>query len=389
MNHWRRHVILYKIIRVLLYPFTGLIFGLKSEEAPHIEGPCLIISNHTMDMDPVLLSRSFPRHLYFLASEHIFSWGWKSRVIEWIAGPISKMKGSTDISAVKEVLRRVKNGHDICIFAEGNRSFTGVTKPIVPATGKLVKACRTTLVTYRFEGGYFTSPRWASKNRRGRMKGYVVGVYPFNEIESLSDLEINELIQRDIHEDAYLRQQEEHIAFRGKNLAEWLELSLYICPGCQAIGSLKSEANNFFCENCKLSATIDEYGWINGSDIPFHTVTEWDDWQNEKMREIALSAGDEAVFSDEEQTVFEVNQNSHERKELINETLLMYNNRLAVGNKVFLFQDILDLNVHGKQSLVFTSKGIHYEITSKLPRSARKYVTFYQYITGAGEIRRI
>jgi len=389
MKHWRRHVILYKIIRGILYPFTGLIYGLRSEKAPFIKEPCLILSNHTMDIDPVLLSRSFPKHLYFLASEHIFSWGWKSQVIEWVAGPISKMKSAADASAVKEVLRRVKNGHSICIFAEGNRSFTGVTKPIVPATGKLVKACRTTLVTYRFEGGYFTSPRWASKGRRGRMKAYVVGVYPYTEIEELSDIEINELIQRDLHEDAYLRQQKDPIPFKGKNLAEWLELSLYLCPVCETIGTLKSEGNNFFCRNCQMRSTMDEYGWLHSSSLPFHTVTEWDNWQREKMREISFKTGEGKAFSDIEQTLYSVDSYSHGRNEVAQGTLAMYKNRLIIGDKEFSFQDILDLNVHGKQSLVFSSQGINYEITSNNLRSARKYVTFYQYITGTGDIRRI
>ena len=389
MKPWRRHVILYKIIRMLLYPFTGLIYGLKSEKAPYIKEPCIILSNHTMDTDPILLSRSFSKHLYFLASEHIFSWGWKSRIIEWVADPISKMKGDTDVSAVKELMRRIKNGHDICIFPEGNRSFTGTTKPIVPATGKLVKACRTTLVTYRFEGGYFTSPRWAAKGRRGKMKGYVVGVYPYGDIEPLTDLEINELIERDIHEDAYLRQQEAPIAFKGRKLAEWLEVSLYICPLCQAIGSLKSKGEDFYCNNCDMRSSIDEYGFIYGPGLPFNTLVEWDRWQGDKMEELASTIGQEMAFSDEGETLFLVDRYSHIRKKVAYGNLAIYSNRLIIGNKEFLFEDILDLNVHGKQTLVFSSQGDSYEIISKTPRSARKYVSFFQYITGRGDVRRI
>ena len=389
MNHWRRHVILYKIIRMVLYPFTGLIYGLKSEKAPYIKEPCIILSNHTMDTDPLLLSRSFPNHLYFLASEHVFSWGWKSRIIEWVADPISKMKGDTDVSAVKELMRRIKNGHDICIFPEGNRSFTGTTKPIVPATGKLVKACRTTLVTYRFEGGYFTSPRWAAKGRRGKMKGYVVGVYPYGDIEPLTDLEINQLIERDIHEDAYLRQQEAPIAFKGNRLAEWLEVSLYICPLCESIGTLKSKGDDFYCSNCDMCSSIDEYGFIHGAGLPFNTLVEWDSWQGDKMEELSSTIGQEMAFSDEGETLFLIDKFSHIRKEVAHGNLEMYSNRILMGNKEFLFEDIRDLNVHGKQTLIFSAQGDNYEIISKTPRSARKYVSFFQYITGRGDIRRI
>lgn len=389
MKHWRRHALLYKIIRNVLYPFTGLIYGLKSEKAPNIKGPCLIMSNHTMDMDPVILTRSFPRHIYFLASEHILSWGWKSRVIEWVASPISKVKGAADIGAVKEVIRRIKKGHSVCIFPEGNRSFTGITKPIMPATGKLVKACGTTLVTYRFEGGYFTSPRWASKGRRGKMKGYIVGVYPYGDIKNLSDIEINHLIERDIYEDAYLRQQENPIPFKGRNLGEWLELSLYICPICEKIGCLKSEKNRFYCGNCDMSSTIDEYGCFQKDFLPFHTVVEWDCWQKEEMRKIASKINGAIAFSDENESLFLVDSCSHKREKLTSGRLSIHGNGLVICDKEFLFDDILDMNVHGKQTLVFSSGAGNYEITSNIPRSARKYVTLYQYITGKGDIGRI
>ena len=64
-------------------------------------------------------------------------------------------------------------------------------------------------------------------------------------------------------------------------------------------------------------------------------------------------------------------------------------NSCSDGNNEFLFEEVLDLNVHGKQSLVFSSRGNHYEIFSEIPRSARKYVIFYQYITGKADITRI
>lgn len=342
-----------------------------------------------MDIDPVILTRSFPRHLYFLASEHVLSWGWKSRVIEWVASPISKVKGAADIRAVKEVMRRIKKGHSVCIFPEGNRSFTGTTKPIMPATGKLVKACGATLVTYRFEGGYFTSPRWASKRRRGKMKGYIVGIYPYGDIENLSDKEINDLIEGDIYEDAYMRQQENPIPFKGKDLGEWLELSLYICPICNTIGFLKSKENRFYCDCCNMCSTIDEYGWIHSDSLPFHTVVEWDSWQKDKMRELASKIEGEMAFSDNNETLFLVDSFSHGREEIANGSLSMFSNRIVVGNKEFPFDEILDMNVHGKQTLIFSTQGHNYEINAKTPRSARKYVTFYQYITGKGDIRRI
>ena len=389
MEHAKRHIVLYRIIRLILYPFSGWIFRIKSEKANRIQGPCLILANHNINVDPILISRSFPHHMYFLASEHVLSWGWRSVVIDWVAGPVSKLKSTADAGAVKDVMRRIRKGHSICIFAEGHRSFNGVTHPIAPATGKLVKVCQTTLVTYRFEGGYFTSPRWAAKNRKGEMKGYVVGVYPFEELKHMSDKEINELIQRDLHEDAYARQKETPIAYRGKNLAEWLEITLYMCPSCGEIGTLRSKGNDFFCTACSLCSTIDEYGILHGKNLPYHTVTDWDNWQVEEMAGVAQQLGTKKAFSDPGQMLYLMDPVSHKRIQLAMGTLCLYGDRITLGEYVFPFEEIIDMNVHGKQSIVFSSGNAHYEIKSKFPRSARKYVVLYKYLTGNGDVRRV
>ncbi len=134
----------------------------------------------------------------------------------------------------------------MCLFAEGNRSYNGVTGPIFPATGKLAKATGASLVTYRFEGGYLTTPRWSRSTRKGNMRGYVVNVYSPEQLKTMSPEEVNQRIREDIMEDAFDRQLTMPYRYKGKDLAKGLEHALYFCPKCGKTGTLHSSKKHFF-----------------------------------------------------------------------------------------------------------------------------------------------
>jgi hypothetical protein len=71
-----------------------------------------------------------------------------------------------------EIMRATKKGKSVCIFAEGVRTWDGVTNPILPSTASLIKAAKCGLVTYRVTGGYFVSPNWSEGGtRRGPISG--------------------------------------------------------------------------------------------------------------------------------------------------------------------------------------------------------------------------
>jgi hypothetical protein len=54
--------------------------------------------------------------MYFVASEHIFRWGLLSKLIVFLQAPIARLKATADTSAVRQVLRRLQEGHSVCIF---------------------------------------------------------------------------------------------------------------------------------------------------------------------------------------------------------------------------------------------------------------------------------
>lgn len=371
----RRHRLCWQLFRFLARPFVAVALRFTPEKAPDIDAPVLVLANHNTDFDPALVALSFKRQMYFVASEHAFRWGWITRLLGYLFAPMPIVKGGGDLRATMDILRTLRGGKNLCIFAEGNRSVDGVTAAISPATGLLAKS-GVDLVTYRLEGGYFTHPRWARSRRKGKMRGAVVGHYTAARLKEMTLEEINQRIQHDLYEDAYARQAVERTAFRGKNLAENLETALYVCPSCGKMDTLKSKDDRLHCP-CGLTARYTAYGMLEGRSVPFDTVTKWYAWQLEQVAARVDAPIGSVLLQDPEQHLYEV-------EPCVGATLLtsgemrMTAEALLLGEHTFALADIIDMAIVGQMTLTFTlQNGQHYEIKSDAPRSGYKYLNMF------------
>lgn len=366
----------------VMYPAAKILMkGLlnyTAEPGPGAEGPLLVLSNHVTDFDPFLVGLSFPRHMYFVAGENVLRMGLLSKIATRYASLIQRVKGTTDAEAALQILRTLKKGRNVCMFAEGSRTFTGETLPIAPATAKLVKLARCTLVTYRLRGGYLSTPRWSAHRRKGRMSGGPVGVYSPEEVKAMSEGEVLALLKRDLYENAYETQRQDPVAYKGKALAETLETALYLCPKCHRIDTLHSQGDRFFCD-CGLTMTLDAYGFFQGEDLPFKTPLEWDGWQEGEMEKLADSLGEEAAFSDDDQTLNR-RADDHSLTPLATGTMALYRDRLTVGAYTFPLRELRGIGLIQRQGMVFSTADADYAITAHRLRCVRKYHTLFEYL---------
>ena len=375
----KRHDRFYRGARLILSPFLKRLFRFEAQLAPHVEGPYIVIANHTTDLDALFVAMSFPKQMYFVASEHIFRSTILSRLLVRYLDPIPKQKGGADVSTAMKMIRRLKKGLNIGLFAEGSKSFHGKPCPVVPATGSLVRASGASLITYRLEGGYFTSPRWAHTFRKGRMKGYPVNVYSPAQLSGMTPEEINEAIARDIGEDAYHRQESERIPYLGKRMAQGLQNALYMCPDCKKIGTLKGIGSQFTC-TCGMITKIDEMGYLHGG--PFSTVDEWGKWQKDQLTERIADSSERELFSDEGQTLFQIH--SIKAESLIAKgTLTVDTQAIKLGTFSLPWSQVMGMEVYGKNRVVFSDAlGNHYRLLSQTERSGLKYLDVYRIIHG-------
>lgn len=370
----RRHSIIWFFIRLLVTPFLWFKFGYTFKVARNLPDNYIVLSNHATDYDPLLVGVSFPRQMYLVASEHIARWKRAFKYIDYAFAPIMRYKGTVATSTVVEVLRRVRKGANVCIFAEGARTWDGVTGPILPSTAKLVKNAGCGLVTYKIVGGHFISPMWSGSNtRRGYSHGEVVNVYTKEQLASMTQQEVYEAINRDLFEDAYARQLADPKPYRGKGLAEGLENLLFICPQCHAHDTLVTAGDTITCKGCGLVAKYNEYAALNHALFP--TVKALSDWQKEQ---IAADLANHTVYSVPQAQLLTVRQ--HKETPVTEGAVTMTGEWLCCGEVRIAIADISDMAMHGKRALVFTANNEYYEITTSDNVNMLKFWLLYQEI---------
>ena len=355
-----------------------------------MKGPYLVLANHNTDLDPGLVALSFPQQMYFVASEHVYRAGFASKVLRYVFEPIAKRKGTSDTVTVMKSIRALREGKNVCLFPEGQKSFNGRTGEIHLATGKLVKASKASLITYKLEGGYFTTPRWGYGIRKGKMHGSIVNIYDPETLEKLSAEEITDIIIKDLYEDAYEKQKENPIAYKGKNLAKGLEHSLCVCQSCKKLDTLSSIKNEVFCKECGFTTTLDKYGYF-AENSKFKTVAQWDDFQQEELKKFVedkKASNQTFLFENTDSTLKSVKA-EHQEENLGTGTFSMFTDKFVFKtiqdgkeNEIeLLHQNIVDISMYGKQGLVFSdNQGNYYDLTSEKIRNVRKFIFCFKYL---------
>ena len=367
-----RHQILYGILRPLAALFVRFKFGYTYEKAKNLPDNYIVLSNHTTDYDPIFVGASFPRFMHFVASEHVARWNLASKLLNFAFAPIWRYKGSVAASTVIEVFKKIKEGGNVCIFAEGARSWDGVTAPILPSTGKVIKKAKCGLVTYKIVGGYFASPNWSTKNtRRGFVHGAPVNVYTKEQLEELSIDEINEIIRRDLYEDAYERQVAEPKKYTGKNLAESMENLLFICPSCGKVDTIRSAGDTVSCSECDFRFRYNQYGMLE--DSSFKTVYELAAWQKDAVQEAAQT---DAVYTAQGGTLSTVIK--HQESLVSQGPVSLSKDTLICGEKTIALNDISDMAMHGRRTLVFSAEKTYYELVPSKEANALKFMMLYE-----------
>lgn len=390
MEHHDRHAKVWRFLHPIVRFVLRIVLNCRIRPGKY-EGPYLVLCNHTMDWDPLVAGAGFKDQMYFVTSEHLMRQGFISKVLNWLQAPITRQKGGNAAGTVKAILRHLKAGYNVCFFPEGNRCWDGVTRPFPPSTGKLVRSCGCRLITYRISGGYFSNPRWAnSRLRRGKVDGQVVGSYSPEELRGMSADEINQLIARDLYEDAYARQKEENISYRGAKRAEQLETLLFACPKCGAMHRMESRGKFFRCLECGMKSEFTVKGYFQGGQLPFDTVLDWNSWQEERIKELCETAGDKPIFTDTQMQLYRVE--SARGLELLGEgELKLFKDRVELpGGELLSGSDIGGMSMRGAGHLyIGTFDGRHYMVRGKgkTVRCTVKYLSACGYLgfnVGAG-----
>lgn len=383
-----RHKFVYHFLRITI---GWLIAAIRDFSYAYyrIKGkPVLILSNHNSDFDALLMVIGLKRHFKFVASANIMS-GPVGKLIRFLVGPIPREKGSSADKTVELIIDNLNAGIDVAMFPEGNKSWDGSTGFISRRTAEIFKQVECGLVTYRFDGDYLRSPRWARAKRRGKVFGQVIGEYSAEQLKEMSVDEIYDIIVRDLNADAYEYQEEHHNRYRGKALAEGLENLTYLCPVCRKFDGIHAEGNEFHCE-CGMKAVYDEYGYLNGDMIAdYNTTIKWNTFQKQWLREHKdelISQTDKPFSYDDNMYLYQIVDNE---RVLVAQgvSAQLYGDRIAVSNgseciETFGWADITKLGMFRNNGLYLTCRDSRYELYRAEGFSLIKYFSLWRILTG-------
>lgn len=388
IKKWIRiqHRTLIPFLRELVRPVFCSLYHVKVERFSRENGrQYLVLANHQTGFDQFFPSFAFRQHLYYVASEDIFSMGWLSKIIEWLAAPIPIKKQVTDIRAVKNCIKVAREGGSIAIFPEGNRTFSGETSYINPAIGGLARKLGLPIAFFKIEGGYGIQPRWSDVRRKGKMRAYVSCVLEPEEYRSLSNEELYQRICRELYQN---ETELEGKYFHKKN-AEYVERALYVCPHC-GITHFESHGDQVTCTSCGRSAKYLPDKKFEG-EYPFENVLEWYRFQQDYVNKLNLLEMTEAPIIQDTCDLYNVEL--YQGKTLAGKGVKMalYGDRIEMTGSVekcFRFDETETITILGKNKLNIYHKNVVYQIQSDKRFNALKYINLfhrYKNITSEGK----
>ena len=340
--------------------------------------PYLILYNHQTAYDQFFVGLAFREHLYYVASEDIFSMGALSRLIKFLVEPIPIKKQTADPRAVINCIKVAKEGGSIAIAPEGNRTFSGKTEYIKPSIVGLAKHLGLPIAFFRIEGGYGVHPRWSNTVRSGGMRAGVSKVIYPETYKALSDDELYEIICRELYQNEACCDREYH----GKALAEYVERAVYVCPDC-GLSEFRSYRDTVKCLRCKKKVRYLPTKELEGVgfDFPFRFISEWYDYQSSFINSLDLDALSEEALYTEEASFHRVLP--YDKKQTVYKTakISLYKDKITVRSesdeRIYTFDDLSAVTVLGKNKInLYIGKDI-FQISGNERLCALKYVNLY------------
>lgn len=374
----RRHKIFHFFFRWFINLVFRIKYNFRSKKYKLNKEPHLILFNHPSNFDPIFVGATFNKPTYFIANEDLFNLGFKSKLLKYLVAPIPKKKSIRDTSAIKTAIRIVKEGGNIGVSPEGNRTYSGRINNIDMAIVKFARLLKVPIVLYTISGAFGVNPRFSKNIRKGKIEGKVEKVLSVDEIKKLNNDELLEVIINTLDVDDYLLNWE----FKGNKLAEDLESVFYVCPICENMHSLKSKDNIFYCMKCNLKTTYNEDLSFssNNKDFKFKTINDYYLWQNNYMLNYNF---ENLTYKDLNVDIYDADIKT-KITHLLNGEFSFNKKGFKIHNEeddIFInFNDVISVSVVFHNTLILNLENTKYHIKGNSKFNALKYLNLFTLI---------
>jgi 1-acyl-sn-glycerol-3-phosphate acyltransferase len=167
--------IVYNIFANLARVLGDIFFARKVVHPERMieEGPLIIAVNHSSFVDPPLAGICSKRAVYYLARKNLLKWPFFGPLFPDM-NVIPVERDGNDMSALREVIKKIREDNGVVLFPEGTRSKDGNLQPARAGIGLVIAKTLAPVLPMRIFGAYEAFPR-DSKLPRCRPITVVIG----------------------------------------------------------------------------------------------------------------------------------------------------------------------------------------------------------------------
>lgn len=204
-----------------------------------------------------------------------------------LLGVLGTRKFITDLHLIRNMKYCVETlRNTFVLFPEARYSLDGCTSYLPESLGKMVRLLGVPVAVLKIHGNFVTCPQWNKINKKTFVEAELCQLFSAEEAKSLPVAELNRRITESFQYNDFAWQKEKQIKIDHPQRAKGLHALLYKCPHCKTEHQTDSDGTKLWCNACKKTWEMDEYGELHATDgvTEFPHIPDWSSWERECVR---------------------------------------------------------------------------------------------------------
>jgi 1-acyl-sn-glycerol-3-phosphate acyltransferase len=179
-----------------IFFFRFRAFG--TENVPD-KGGFILASNHQSYLDPVFCGVALKRRLHFLARDSLFRNRFFAALI-YSLNAIPVKRDRADVSSMRKVIAKLKEGKGVCLFPEATRTRDGKIRPFKPGFGLLCRRAEAAIVPVLIDGAFECWPRHNRLFSPGQVTVRYGKAITAEQVKKMTDRKLAEVVTRSLRQ---------------------------------------------------------------------------------------------------------------------------------------------------------------------------------------------